>query len=53
MGWFGSAKKKPAQEQYKPARTPPKTPEVRQPEEPTSPNAWYDELQQQSHLDST
>ena len=47
MGWFGSAKKKPAQEQYKPARTPPKTPEARQPEEPTSPNAWYDELQQQ------
>ena len=53
MGWFGSAKKKPAREQFKPARTPPKTPEVRQPEEPTSPNAWYDELQQQSHLDST
>ena len=51
MGWF-SAKKKPA-EQFKPARTPPKTPEVRPPEEPTSPNAWYDELQQQSHLDST
>ena len=50
MGWFGSAKKK---DQFKPSRTPPKTPEVRQPEEPTSPNAWYDELQQQSHLDST
>ena len=49
MGWFGSAR-----EERKPRRPPPRTPEpARDAPEPASLNAWYDNLNQQSHLDST
>ena len=54
QSWAGLAPRRSQPEQFKYWRARRRRrPRSASRKEPTSPNAWYDELQQQSHLDST